>query len=570
MRLTVAELALAVNKSETYVRQHIHRRHLTVLRDGRNVSVARDEAERWARERGLSFVMPGPALAAEGSVKGRCARMTILALQSNDAPSINLFTHIRHRRQDALGPWAREPDETWSTNARPINNGGKAAELRVYTMDAPFVHCQEMVEHILNEGTLEINGLDVHYVLEPNPRRHWAFRDQRPDTDCSVTSPFSRHSAEVFEYWSFAREPRERWLGITRSLAIDLQPLLARLSFPLDRRQDRVGNLMISGAKDAIDCEITATSNNALVFSVNGNELPSGAFTATVWAGHSGDNLVRKNVAVEQPQNVIDIQSEVDHMGFAIYRNVDGQCIDLMEVYLIKSVSIGLSIERGPTLQIRDRKGSTTNVLNPWSSRSTIDIEFDEASILRDKEIRREVVDRKIYEREATARKEGNLARFSPDQFDEAVEYFLVLMRQHSYSNDPIYLADPYFLTLGSGEKERSLYFGILNATAGRPLRILCGQLPKAPPWWSTYPSVVTSHVTVRAFTAQNDKPAFHDRYLITRDREILISHSLNGWHTGGVTFASLPYGVYRAEAVQLWSLDTEATDKDVRVWEVD
>ena len=56
MVLTVAELALAVGRSENYIRQHIHRKHLTARKDGRSVFVALDEASRWARERGLPFV----------------------------------------------------------------------------------------------------------------------------------------------------------------------------------------------------------------------------------------------------------------------------------------------------------------------------------------------------------------------------------------------------------------------------------------------------------------------------------------------------------------------------------
>ena len=58
MNLTVSELALAVGKQENYVRQHIHRGHLAVRRQGRSVSVPLDEAVKWAGTRGLPFVRP--------------------------------------------------------------------------------------------------------------------------------------------------------------------------------------------------------------------------------------------------------------------------------------------------------------------------------------------------------------------------------------------------------------------------------------------------------------------------------------------------------------------------------
>ena len=54
MNFTIAELARVVNKSETYIRQHIYRKHLTAQKNGYNISVALDEAVRWAKERGIS------------------------------------------------------------------------------------------------------------------------------------------------------------------------------------------------------------------------------------------------------------------------------------------------------------------------------------------------------------------------------------------------------------------------------------------------------------------------------------------------------------------------------------
>ena len=47
------------------------------------------------------------------------------------------------------------------------------------------------------------------------------------------------------------------------------------------------------------------------------------------------------------------------------------------------------------------------------------------------------------------------------------------------------------------------------------------------------------------------------------------MSHSINGWHKDGVTFATLPYDVYRAEADRLWSIDVESTTADLLVREI-
>ena len=274
MDLTIAELARAVGKSETYVRQHIHRKHLTARREGRNVFVELDEAARWARERGLTFGTPARISTTAGDLKGRAARMTVLTWHEPDARPRNLFTLVRHRRQDALGPWAGDPGECWSSE--DLGN-----RLRVLTFDAPLERCQVLVDHILDSGTLKMDGVEVDYALHPIPRRHWAYRDDRPFTDASVRSPFSRHSAEIIEYWSFGAELRDRWLEVLESPPGGLLPRLRHLGFPLDRRVDRVGNLMVAGAEDAIACDLAARHDQTLRFHVDADDLPPGAYRAT-------------------------------------------------------------------------------------------------------------------------------------------------------------------------------------------------------------------------------------------------------------------------------------------------
>lgn len=570
MKLTIAELARAVDKSETYVRQHIHRKHLNARKDGRNVSVTLDEAVRWARERGLSFAPPARALATTDAMKGRTARMTVLAWHAEGTPSCNLFTFIRHRRRDALGPWASEPDETWASE--DIGHG-----LRLFSFDASFERCQALIDHILDSGTLEIDGLAIHYTLQPVPRRHWAYRDRSPDPDASVLSPFSKHSAEIIEYWSFAVEPRECWLKVLDLLSSDSPSRLVRLGFPLDRRPDRVGNLMIAGAEDAIACNLVSRRDRTLRFQVDANELLPGAYRAVVWASHSRDEVLRREVAVTVGQTVIELASEVDHIGFEIYRTVDGQCIDLMDVFLIMDVGIRMEVS-GPTLDIQDRRGRSIHQVKS-SDVSMVEIQSDDDRAELDKEIRRLWLDRQIREREAEACREGNFVRFRPEELEQAVRYFIRLLRRDAHQKEPIYLADPYFTTPLEGTKGLQLYLDLFAATTGRPLRILCAQRKNddAPLWWSSYPKHLMTHVRVRSFVEHDEhrsgsgehKPGFHDRYLITPEREILITNSFNGWRKHGVTFASHPYGVYRAEAEQLWSMEVGSTAAPLLVREI-
>ncbi len=563
MNLTIAELVQAVDKSENYIRQHIHRKHLTVQKDGHNVSVALDEAMRWARRRGLPFNLPTRASVTTGAMEDRIARMTVLTWHAPDAQPCNLFTLIRHRRKgkDVLGPWTGKPDETWSS----VDLGH---ELRLFSFDASFELCRELVNHILDTGTLEIDGLGIHYALESIPRRHWAYRDKRSFADASVLSPFERHSAEIIEYWSFTAEPRKHWLKVLESLEGKALPQLERLRFPLNRRPDRVGNLMIAAAYDVIACDLTVNRNQTLMLYVDANELLPETYRASIWASHSGDEVLRREIPVALDQTVIELVSDVDHIGFAIFRTTDGQCVDLMETFLIMEASVRLVVESGPTLHLRNRQSSATHTVNPSGSVSMINVHSDDDSAELDKGIRRQWLDRQIYEREAAKRRDDNPVSFEPDQFDQAVSYFIGLLRQSAHTG-PIYLADRHFMRRLNGDEGTQLYLDLFAVTTNRSLRILCTQQENGDtqPWWSSFPSQLTTHISVRAFLKKDtQRPGFHDRYLSTPERDTLITNSFNGWCSSEVTFVSLPSGMFRAKAEYLWSMEIDSTAEPLLV----
>ena len=580
MRLTVVELALAVGKSQNYVRQHINRKHLNVQREGRNVFVELDEATRWARDRGLSLALPSRAvlsMEAAENAENRVARITVLTWRPENAKPINLLTLIRHRRRETLGPWAKEPDQTWSSEAVLTDYADESEEFRLYSMETTLHNCQELVDAIRDKGTLEVSWGEIDYVLESLPRQHWAYRDERQDIETSFRSPFTKYSARVTEYWGFADGPPKRWLKVAESPDANVEYLQNRLGFPLAQLTDRVGNLLIAGAEDTLRCELSAHSKDkALILSVDsvdGSELLPNTYNATVWASHSGDDVARCEVPIAQNETVIDLQSEVDRIGFAMHRNVDGQCVDLMDSYLIMSVGIAMNIESGATLEVRDRRSSKATHLSPWSSRSVLNIEPDKNSAILDKQIRREVLNRRSFTREMAARRQDSFGRFGPDQFDEAIEFFIGLLHRHTYSTEPLFIADPYFMSVGPGDPESQLYLRIFGATTDRQLQILCS--PKKwekhkNPWWAKYPTFVTNHITVRELLTPNEhESVFHDRYLITGDMEMLVSNSFTGWRKDGVTFVSLPYGVYRAEAEKWWSLGLGMTPDGILVHEV-
>ena len=575
MDLTIAQLAAAVGRTENYVRQHINRQHLNARRDGRNVSVDIDEAIRWAKDRRLSLTLPANVTTPMRYAQSRAARMAVLTWRQENSKPINLFTHVRHRHPETLGPWAGNPDGTWSSESVLLEYAGESEEFRLHVMDAPYGLCQAFLTDILEKGVLEVDDAEVQYSIGRFPRHHWAYRDHCQGAEHSVSSPFTNHSAEITEYWSFEDGPRERWLKLAAFVATKSEPLLKSLGFPLERRPDRVGNLMIAGAEDAIRCELEARGRTLVLSAegMDGCELPPDEYTAALWAGHSSDDVVRCEMPVAGRETLIDLPSEVDRIGFAIYRNDDGQCIDYFEAYLLMGVSFEMNIKAGPTLELSDRRRPKSQRLNPWTSRSMLHIEPGKDSSEMDNQIRREVLSRRSFERDIGAHGERNFARFGPNQFEEATDFFLGLLRRHSDSTRPIYLADPYFMAIGPKDEESELYIRIFEATTGNPLRILSSPKRRTKPgdvWWSRYPAFLTKHVIVRELIAPGEHDsAFHDRYLITGDSEILLSNSFTGWRKDGVTFVGIPEGAYRAEAERWWAQGIGTTQDGILVCEV-
>ena len=564
MNLTVSELALAVGKQENYVRQHIHRRHLSVRRQGRSVWVPLDEAVKWAGTRGLPFVPPKRISLTLLDQGERVGRLTVLAWHPQGGVARNLFTLMRHRKREALGPWSTKPDEAWTRE-------GLGDDLSLLSFNASYEKCREHVDRILSSGALEAHEQRIHYVLDDNPRNHWAYRDYRRRSEASIRSPFSMHSAAITEYWSFEDGPHKHWLSLSGPLAGGLRVALRRLGFPLDRCPERVGNLLIAAAEDAITCRLTAHHDQTLRLHVEAKGLLPETYRATVWASHSGDEVLRREVPIIPGQTTIELVSEVDRTGFAVCRDFDGQYVDLVEN--LPGMDALHAGRRGDQLlrRVRDPMARVPQRVHPSPSVAAVSGRIGRTARL-DRDIRQQWLHRVAHQREAGARRDANLVRFGPGRFAEAARHFLDLISHDSDHPGPIYLADPCFVGHTMADEVAQLFVDICTAIRRKPLRILCTEREPddAPARWARYPRKIQANVTVRTFVNRSDeRGCFHDRYLITPGREVLMTNSFNGWNRFGVTFVSLPYGVYRAEAEQLWALDPDTAASDVHVREI-
>ena len=155
-------------------------------------------------------------LVQEGAGENRTARMSVLAWHPK-AEDLAICSPYPPPPADGVGPWSGEPDRIWRTTEFPPATQSKPGEIRLHQLDAPLEHCVELARRILCGNVLAIDDVEVCYDLEPRPRSHWAYRNHMGTDGHSVNSPFSRHSAKVTEFWSFAPEPRDQWRRICES-----------------------------------------------------------------------------------------------------------------------------------------------------------------------------------------------------------------------------------------------------------------------------------------------------------------------------------------------------------------
>ena len=472
---------------------------------------------------------------------------------------------VRSRRGDAAGPWTARSEQGWRVRA-------VSEDLRLLHADGTEEECQDIIRQILERRRLTAEGTEIHYALHPSPKHHKAYRDHLGDADRVVSSPFPHHSAGITEYWSFEQELMEQWLDRTDSLGAVYKSVCTDLGFPLDRASDRVGNILIARAEDSLTADLSFDPHGKqLRFQIRTHGTEPTAFPSDVWASSSGNEVLRQHICARSGVTSIKVPYDVDHIGFAIYDETTRDCIDLMNVSLVMEAHFDLNMQSGPSLHLRGTNKKTIHVHTPVY-REVITVDGRQRESGHDAEIRTKWKDRLRFNQESSARRHRTLARFSAPDHERATRFFLNVLREDADSNKPIYIADPWFLPSKNDIFLSMLYLRIFGETAGQGLRVLCSNrgLPDARAWWSSIPSQMTNHVVIRSFTPRSGHGVcFHDRYVVTPRREIIVTNSFNGWPEHGVTFAAVESDVYRSEAEDLWARDVESQDAEIVVTEI-
>ena len=385
----------------------------------------------------------------------RIGRLTVLAWRPQGGLARNLFTLMRHRKREALGPWSREPDAMWTLEEL-------GDELSLLSFNASYEDCREHVDTILASGVLEASGEQIHYVLEDNPRNHWAYRSYRrrperpyaalsrctarrlPSIGVSKTSPTSNGCR------CRIRLPGGcAWhSGALVSRSTDVRSESATSLSRPPKTRSRVDSPRIT-----TDASPSCRSQGAAPRDISRNRMGKSQRRRSASKGGAG-----------QPgQTTIELVSEVDRTGFAVCRDFDGQYVDLVEnLPGMEPVHAGRRGDQ-PSTGIRDPMGHGPQRVHPSRPDAAVAGRLGRTSRL-DRGIRRQWLHRVAHQREAGARRDANLVRFGPGRFAEAARHFLYLISHDSDHPGPIYLADPCFVGHTMADEVAQLFVDMCNA----------------------------------------------------------------------------------------------------------
>ena len=115
---------------------------------------------------------------------------------------------------------------------------------------------------------------------------------------------------------------------------------------------------------------------------------------------HSGDEVLRQDLSVRSESTAIDVGSDVDRIGFAVFRTSDGRCVDLYAAALVKEINTTVYLDATPAMTLHDERGRLIHTVKPSPADSATEVKIEPYVDSIDKGVRRLWLDSRARERE--------------------------------------------------------------------------------------------------------------------------------------------------------------------------
>jgi len=482
-------------------------------------------------ERLLAEFRSGPSRTKiAGSTPTRMARVRILAVRE-DGEWRNILTTIRCRYGSR--------EQQFSALEHDLGD-----EVVILGADLATSDADELVDDAL-AGRVQAGPETILYALAAQ-REHVATRGEvgKSLRMEPLHSPFADASAKVTEYWA-AEEPEAQEAIL--SLLDRFSTWESKFGLRLSKRIDRVSNLVVFDAFDEIRVEAEREGDAVRVTARSRDEFEMGSYDACLDLYLDDDLVVSEIFPLAPPTQLRQHQVDWDAYRLRVFRRRDGRCVDDVAHYLLRAIHTRMHVGGGE-IQVLGRDNKVIRTLR--KKRLTTDVI---SSSKRSQSIRSRQLARRAYNREQSARADGDIFRFDPGEV-EKVRFRLRKIVENLSASGPVYFADPYFFR-ASNELVKDLLFDLYEVSGMTPVRILAGTEP-ASSLSSDWPRQFRGNISARIVQRRRDKlkPGFHDRFVASPEGEFLLTHSTNGWNGDGVTIARLGHSVYFAQAEALWS----------------
>lgn len=475
------------------------------------------------------------------------ARVRILAFKKDDK-WINLLTVITEcvlsaslSKFKVINKYKNSDNEAVIIEGHINNNDIKNFKHRII-VDQNFVHRNYCINFDTEKTTRE------SFLLNAIDQTTW--------DNCLIRSRFVEN-AILFENWCINDEIKNIWYSFSQKMQKELSK---ELDIDLYTMIDRVGNLLHIKELNEINIDIIHQNDKFITFSTYMNDVfIPGKYFATIQIKSFDDIILNKGFIVNERFIDFELQDEDYEISVTVYNMETNECVYKKTFSFSKGIHYIMNVA-GPGVIFKDQSGNEIHSIQTYSSeRNSVITNKNHSKQVQYQQIRSQWA-RKLKNRESM-----DFKRFKGNESDKAFDYLNKLLRQlENLATSYIYVADPYFWSAEFNLKRFINYLNIFSSVQNKEVRFLtcCKEKPRALKHFiKRNKDRIFSNIKIKSVFELSEKyneelPAFHDRWIASKNEEYGITNSLNNFKKGVSFFRS--YEHYFDEAEFLWNISLD------------
>lgn len=416
----------------------------------------------------------------------------------------------------------------------------------------------EFKTNIVQTQSLTYQDNSINFDIENTERECFLLNanDQTTWDNRLIRSKFNEN-ATLFENWCVNDKIKNLWYSFSQEIQIEISK---ELDIDLYNMIDRVGNLLHIKELNEIDLEIIHQNDKFITFSssIKGGFV-AGKYFATIQVKSFDDIILNRGFLINDRFIDFELQDEDYEFFVTIFNLETNKCVYTKTFSFGKEISLNMNVV-GSGVVFKDQNGKEIHSIQTYSSTNNSTVKANKHS----KQIQYQLI-RSKWARKLKNRVSTDFKRFKGNEFDKAFDYFNKLLRRlENQETEYVYIADPYFWSAEFKLKRFIDYINIFACIQNKGVRVLtcCKEIPKSLKHFiKNNKNKIFSNIKIKSIFELSEKdheelPAFHDRWIASKNDEYGITNSLNNFKKGVSFFKS--YEHYFDESEFLWNITAD------------